>query len=193
MPFFGRKIVALKKSQRVKSAVLKMFDLYWIHLTNVFNINVLFLYVKRQYVQQWETHSTGGKCGSFQMLLVDARHSRYWEHPCSFFNRAVVGIGEGFAGSLAVLFTSQNCLWAAFGHQHNVVINKSIFRHSVYMYLYIHTHISTCHNPYWWYKWEKSQHKQVWKLSPCNFYFSLEGVSVRKLCNTCHSDCRKKK
>lgn len=50
-------------------------------------------------------------------------------------------IGEGFGGSLAVLFTSQNCLWATFGHHHNVVINKSIFRDSVDIYAcYIYTH-----------------------------------------------------
>lgn len=88
-----------------------------------------------------ETHSTGVKCGSFQMLLVDTVHSRYWEHPCSFFDRAVVVIGEGFGGSLAELFTSQNCLWATFGHHHNAVIDKSILGILCVYMLYIHTHI----------------------------------------------------
>lgn len=91
----------------------------------------------------FKTHSTSVKCGSFQVLLVDMRYSRYWEHPCSFFSRAAVVIGEDFGGSLAMLFTSQNCLWATLGHHHNFVINKSIFRHSVHIYIYV-IYICTC-------------------------------------------------
>lgn len=101
-------------------------------------------YIQRDNVSNTETHSTGVKCGSFQMLLVD----RYWEHPCSFFVRAVVVIGEGFGSSLAGLFTSQNCLWATFGHHHNVIINKSILGILCICICYIYTHVSICHNPY---------------------------------------------
>lgn len=48
-----------------------------------------------------------------------------------------------------MLFTSQNCPWATSGHHHNVVINKSISRDSVYIYviytyicIYTHTYLS---------------------------------------------------
>lgn len=91
----------------------------------------------------WVPHSSCVKCGSLRFLLLNTRHGKHWEHLCSeLFSRTVELIEKGFGGSLAVLFTSRNCLRATFVHHHNVEINKKnhpVFSDSVYVCIYTHT------------------------------------------------------
>lgn len=92
----------------------------------------------------WVPHSSCVKCGSLRLRLLNTRHGEHWEHLCpELFSRTVVLIEKG---SLAVLFTSWNCLRATFVHHHNVEINKKNlqFLGTLCMYVYIHISAIIC-------------------------------------------------
>lgn len=88
-------------------------------------------------------HSPCVKRGSFQLLLLNSRHAKHELHLCLFFlGTVVVVVEKGFGGSLAMLFASQNCLWATFVHHHNVELIKKKNKHfggTLCVYVYIYT------------------------------------------------------